>query len=114
MAVTYETVKEHVMRYHRNNAHYSMHRWEDPDHKAVVEMGADAAPHLFRLMVEFPFEATHFAYNVIPQLIEPPQHIKDRMNNEAISQVAPGFAGLDVSKMEEIYREWGREIGALV
>lgn len=112
MTVTYDQVKECVLRYHDNNAFYSMHRYNDPDHKAVIEMGPDAAPHLFKLMHDFPEEATLFAYHVIPSLIVPPQHIIDRMNTEAVSSVGNGgFVGLSVPKMAEIYHQWGMDIG---
>jgi hypothetical protein len=115
MSVTYEAVKEHMLRYHRTNAHMSRHNQRDPDHLAVVAMGAPAARFLFQLMRDYPFEACHFGYNIIPLLIDPPEHIVKKMNMEAISEVAPGsgFHGLNVRKMKEIYQEWGREIGAV-
>jgi hypothetical protein len=104
MAVTYEQVKEHMLRYHRNNAHFSRHQPDDPDHLAVVAMGAEAAPFLFQLMRDHRFEACHFSFNIIPLLIEPPEHIVRRLKTEAMGRV---------SKMEEIYQQWGREIGAI-
>lgn len=108
--MTYEKVKQLALDYSNRNAHFSSHKPEDPNHKAVVEMGEAAAPHLFRVMFEHP-ETTHFAYNVIPLLIEPPMHIVERMNTEAISKVGGGgFAGLDVSKMTEIYKQWAEEL----
>lgn len=112
MAITYESVKEHMLRYHRNNAHRSRHNFKDPNHLAVVAMGAKAAPHLFRLMQDHYQEACHFGYNILPLLIDPPEHIKNRMNEEAFKGVG-GFVGLDVRKMEEIYHQWGVEIGAI-
>lgn len=114
MSVTYDEVKERVFGYHRRNSHFSFHKHDDPDYVAVLEMGSGAAPHLFRLMQEHPFESVHFAYHAIPRLIDPPEHIVKRMNEEALSKPAEGFVGLSVPKMEEIYRQWGQEIGALV
>ena len=87
----------------------SFHKPDDPSCVAVVAMGEEAAPHLFRAMREHPHESVHFCYNVIPLLIKPPQNIVERMNNEAISKEG-GFVGLDVKKMEEIYLEWGEQV----
>ncbi len=44
--MTYEKVKQHVFDYDKRNAHMSFHKPEDPNHKAVVEMGEAAAPHV--------------------------------------------------------------------
>ncbi len=92
MSVTYEEVKERVFAYHRRNSHFSFHKHEDPDYLAVLAMGEEAVPHLFKLMQDHQFESVHFAYNAIPRLIDPPQHIIDRMNGEAISQIGNGVS----------------------
>ncbi len=111
-SVTYNAVKEHMLRHHENNAFRSFHR-DDADTAAIEAMGEAAAPFLFQLMQDFPFEACHFGFNMIPRLIKPPQNIIDRMNTEACKPVGGGaFMGLDVSKMQEIYKAWGQQIGA--
>lgn len=101
--MSYDEVKQHVLDYHQRNSHFSFHKHDDPAYKAVLEMD-DAAPHLFRLMQELPFESVHFGFNAIPELIETPTHIHDQLME------VRGY----VAKMEEIYRQWGIEIGALV
>jgi hypothetical protein len=106
---TYESVKEHVMRYSQSSAHRSRHDFKHPDHLAVVAMGAAAAPFLFRLLQDHPRESTHFCYNVIPLLIKAPSHIVKQMHEEAVKDHG-SFRVLDVQKMVSIYKQWGQEL----
>lgn len=109
---TYDDVKKCWLGYEKRNRHRSFHDFDDPDHRSVEQMGEAAAPHLFRLMFEENGAATHFCYNLIPLLIKPPPSIVTKMNEQALERVG-GFVAMKVNLMEEIYKEWGIEIGAL-
>jgi len=111
MIATYDKVAALARSWSKNNLVQSFFQHEDPDYLAILEMGENAVPFLFQLMLEAP-DTIHLCYHAIPKLINPPQDIVEKMNGEAISKQG-GFVGLDVRKMEEIYAEWGKELGFL-
>ena len=94
----YEEVKALVFAHSKANIHMS-YFVDDENAQAVLDMGKDAVPHLFRLMREHPFESSHFGFATIQQLVPMPDHIRNKLTP---------IRG-HVEEMESVYLEWEQE-----
>ncbi len=90
----YEKVKALVLAHSEANAHMSFFV-EDENYQAVLDMGEDAVPHLFRLVQDHP----HFCFATIRALVPMPEHIRNKIMH---------IRG-QVQKIADIYLEWGQE-----
>ena len=94
----YEEVKSLVFAHSKANCLMSFFV-DDENYQAVLAMGKDAVPHLFRLMRDHPFESTHFGFAAIPAIVPMPEHIRNK--------ITP-IRG-EVQKIADIYLEWEQE-----